>query len=594
MSTLIARRDLDFLLHEVLAVGRLCERPRFAAHDRATFDNVLDSAFELAEAEYAPYAAKLDQQEPSFDGTRVSTIPELKRALDAYVAAGFMGASFAERDGGLQLPFTVTTAAGLVFAAANLSVQNYAGLTAAAAHLLLAHGDETQKRVFALPMVEGRWFGAMALSETQAGSSLATVRTKAEPVAGTDRYRLTGSKMWISGAEHELAENIVCLVLARLPDAPAGVKGISLFIVPKFVPDADGRPGVRNAGLRLIGLNRKMGQRGTTNCVLSLGDDADCIGYLVGEPHRGLSLMFHMMNAARVGVGAAAVALAYTAYLHALDYARTRVQGPSLVPARDRASVAIIEHPDVKRMLLAQKAIAEGGLALCLACARLMDELETEPDGSVRDDLVLRLELLTPIAKSWPSERGCEANSLAIQVLGGYGYTHDFPLERLYRDQRLNPIHEGTTGIHGLDLLGRKVRMQQGRALALIVADIGDAIVVARDTPALARWAGQLGREVETLTALTTDLLARVASDPERGLADATLYLDLVGTIAVGWRWLRQASAAIGHAGDDGFYDGKLATCAYYYRYEMARATMLAGILADANDVTVRTRPHWL
>ena len=504
-----------------------------------------------------------------------------------------MGASFDEAAGGLQLPSTIATAADLVFAAANLSAQNYAGLTIAAAHLLLAHADDEQKRRFALPMIEGRWFGAMALSETQAGSSLATVRTRAEP-AGDGTYRLTGSKMWISAAEHELAENIVCLVLGRLPDAPAGVKGISLFIVPKFIPDADGRPGIRNVGLRLAGLNHKMGQRGTTNCVLSLGDDGECTGYLVGSPHRGLAIMFHMMNAARIGVGSSAAALAYTGYLHALDYARDRVQGQSLSMTGDRGPAAIIEHPDVKRMLLAQKVIAEGSLALCLACARLMDEVATTKDEAARADLLLRLELLTPIAKSWPSERGCEANSLAIQVLGGYGYTHDFPVERFHRDQRLNPIHEGTTGIHGLDLLGRKMRMEEGRALALLRADIAETTASARGEPALARWGAALDEASQRLADLTSVLTARAASDPERGLADATLYLDLTGTVVLAWVWLRQAEAATPHAGDDGFYDGKIAACAYFFRYEVPRVAMLAGIIGEADDVTVRTRPDWL
>ncbi len=593
MSKLLSRRDLDFLLHDVLDVERLCTHPRFAAHDRDSFSSVLDSAFAIAQAEFAPSAAKLDRHPPAFDGERVSTIPELKAALDAYVAGGFMAASFPDAAGGLQLPLTVSTAADLVFAAANLPAQNYAGLTIAAAHLLLAHADAEQQRRFARPMIEGRWFGAMALSETQAGSSLAGVRTRAEP-HGDGRYRLTGSKMWISGAEHELAENIVCLVLARLPDAPAGVRGISLFIVPKFIPDEHGHPGERNAGLRLAGLNHKMGQRGTVNCVLSLGDGADCIGYLVGEPHRGLAIMFHMMNAARIGVGASAVALAYTAYLQALQYARERVQGQSLAASGRGAPAAIIEHADVKRMLLAQKAVAEGGLALCLLCARLVDEAACVADEAVRADLGLRLELLTPIAKSWPSERGCEANSMAIQVLGGYGYTEDFPLERLYRDQRLNPIHEGTTGIHGIDLLGRKVRMQEGRALALVLGDIAETVAAAGAHGALAVWADALGRASRRLAGLTAEIAPRIVADAERGLADATLYLDLAGTIIVAWVWLRQALAAVSHAGDAGFHDGKLAACAYYYRYELPRAAMLADIVADADDLTVRARSEWL
>jgi butyryl-CoA dehydrogenase len=363
------------------------------------------------------------------------------------------------------------------------------------------------------------------------------------------------------------------------------VKGISLFITPKYLPDADGRPGVRN-GVRLIGLNRKMGQRGTTNCVLSLGADEPCIGFLVGEPHKGLSYMFHMMNEARIGVGSAAAIMACRGYQEALAYARERRQGRRLdARGADAPPAAIIEHPDVQRMLLAQKAIAEGSLALCLYCASLVDEMTVTIDEARRGDLELLLQVLTPIAKTWPSERGCEANSLAIQVHGGYGYTHDFPVERLYRDQRLNPIHEGTTGVQGLDLLGRKMAMARGRGAALLAELIEDTVREAGERPTLAVLGAELEAALADLQRTTRVLLARAAGDPVAGLGEATPYLMSAGTVIIAWIWLRMALLAEPKAADDPFFAGKLAACRYVYRWELPLARAQFAVLASEHDL---------
>jgi butyryl-CoA dehydrogenase len=584
MSRLISRRDLDFLLFDVLNVADLCETPRYAMHDRAVFGAVLDQAFALSGEIFAPFAAKLDAEEPVFDGERVHIIPELRAAIEAYVAAGFPAMGFDEDAGGSQLPFTLATSAGLVFTAANAPAQNYAFLTSAAANLILAFGTPEQKAVYAQPLVAGHWFGAMALSETQAGSSLGDIATRAAP-DGEGAYRLTGAKMWISGAEHDLRENIVHLVLARLPDAPPGVKGISLFIVPKFLPDAQGRPATRN-GVRLVGLNRKMGQRGTTNCVLAFGADEPCTGFLVGEPHRGLSYMFHMMNEARIGVGAAAAVMACRGYLEAAAYAQERRQGRALdAKTPDSAPIAIVEHPDVKRMLLAQKAIAEGSLALCLYCARLVDEIGVTESSAERADLELLLQVLTPIAKTWPSERGCEANSLAIQVHGGYGYTHDFPVERLYRDQRLNPIHEGTTGVQGLDLLGRKLGMAGGRGAKLLGRRIRATAQAAGANAALAPFSASLEVALDVLEQTTATLLGRAATDPVLGLGEATPFLMAAGTVVIAWQWLMQAVIAEPLAGADPFYAGKLAACRHIFRWELPLARTQLEILALPDDL---------
>ena len=403
--------------------------------------------------------------------------------------------------------------------------------------------------------------------------------------------------MWISGGEHEITENIVHLVLARLPGAPAGVKGISLFIVPRLLVAPDGSCGERN-DVALAGLNHKMGYRGTVNTLLNFGEGrfrpggrAGAIGYLVGQPHRGLACMFHMMNEARIGVGLGAVALGYAGYLESLDYARNRPQGRP-VGSRDPAAppVRIIEHADVRRMLLAQKAYVEGGLALNLYCARLVDEQRTAA-AAERADAGLLLEILTPVAKSWPSQCCLAANDLAIQVLGGYGYTRDYPVEQLYRDNRLNPIHEGTHGIQGLDLLGRKVVMEGGRALALLGARMAASVARARASgdADLAEWSTALEAAVGRMGRVTRTLHA--AGDPERTLANATVYLEAFGHVVVAWVWLEQALAAHGRDGD--IYDGKRQACRYFYRWELPRTEAQFALLERLDDTTLAMRDAW-
>jgi alkylation response protein AidB-like acyl-CoA dehydrogenase len=442
-------------------------------------------------------------------------------------------------------------------------------------------------------MVEGRYFGTMALSEPQAGSSLGDITTLATP-HGDGTYRLTGSKMWISAAEHDLSENIVNLVLAKLPDAPPGVKGISLFIVPKFLLDEQGRPAQRN-DVTVTGLNHKLGQRGVINTVLTFGEKDACVGYLVGAPHDGMRQMFHMMNEARIAVGAGAAALNLAAFEYSLQYAKDRPQGRRLTDKNPLAPpVPIVEHADVRRMLLAQKAIAEGGLALVLYCAYLVDLATASQDAAEREAANLLLDVLTPIAKTWPSERGIDSTSLAIQVLGGYGYTPDYPVERYWRDQRLNPIHEGTTGIQGLDLLGRKVRMHGGAGLQLFLEAVARDVDLARDIEALAEECAALAAACERLAATTRTLLeAQIELGPERALAGSTAYLDAFGTIAVAWRWLVQARVAASAPPDD-FRAGKLAVCRYFMRHELAPAVAHLDRLASLDDLVANLRPDVL
>ena len=402
------------------------------------------------------------------------------------------------------------------------------------------------------------------------------------------RYKISGRKMWISGGDHELRENIVHLVLAKIPGGPAGVKGISLFIVPKRRLDASGNPAESN-DVQLAGLNHKMGYRGITNCALTFGENGDCIGELVGEPHKGLAYMFQMMNEARIGVGLGATALGQAGFQASLAYAKDRPQGrhPDGKDASS-AQVPIIEHADIRRLLVAQKAAVEGALALNLMCAVLVDEARVHEDRVAREEAHLLLDMLTPIAKSWPSEFCLEANKHAIQVLGGAGYTRDYPVERYYRDNRLNPIHEGTHGIQGMDLLGRKVVMQNGAGFKLLIRRIRNDMAHARDVEACDALVAGLEAAVTRLESTTMALAQALAKDPRKGLANATLYLDMTGHVVIGWMWLRIVMAAVHrdlHHGATPFTRGKQQTARYFFDRELARTKTWAETLTR-NDLS--------
>ncbi|HEY5558940.1 MAG TPA: acyl-CoA dehydrogenase [Steroidobacteraceae bacterium] len=588
---LIPRRDLEFQVFEVLDAAALRRLPRYAEHDREVFDGVIDTAYRIATERFAPFAAACDVAEPRIVDARAWTIPETRAALTAYNEAAFTAATFDGADGGLQLPLLIAKACTAVFSSANVAFHSYAALTAGAAKLLVSFGNADQRRRFVRPMLAGRFTGTMCLSESHAGSSLTDIRCQALRQADGS-YLLTGSKMWISGGDHDLAETIVHLVLAKVPGGPPGVRGISLFVVPRDRVNEDASVGAGN-DVRLAGLNHKMGWRGTTNAVLSFGEQGRCRAELVGEEHHGLGYMFQMMNAARLGVGMNAVALGYAAYMEALAYARERPQGRPLTN-KDPASppVPILRHGDVRRMLLAQKSWVEGGLALVLYCAWLSDLERCATDPGERSRLNGLLELLTPIAKSWPSEYCLEANKLAIQVHGGYGYTRDYPVERLYRDNRLNHIHEGTQGIHGLDLLGRKVPMHGGAALNDLIARMNETIAGAQAVPELAEHASALAAAIGDIEATTRELLEAMPKDPERALANATLYLDSLGHAVVAWRWLALAQSAAGAppaagAAEQDFYRGKLAACRYFFRYELPRIGPALKLLRSLDDTAL-------
>ncbi|MGM7678610.1 acyl-CoA dehydrogenase [Microbacterium sp. A94] len=594
----IPRRDLEFLLYEWLDVAALTERERFSDHSRESFDAVLELSEEIATEKFAPHYKTTDSHEPHMlaDGT-VELIPEVGAALKSYAESGFFAGSFDEDLGGIQLPTSVARASMAIFTAANTSTSGYPFLTQANAAAIVAHGSPEQVDTWVRPMLEGRFFGTMCLSEPEAGSSLADITTRAEPQPdGT--YRIFGRKMWISGGDHEISENIVHLVLAKIPGGPPGVKGISLFIVPKHTVDDAGAIDERN-DVTLAGLNHKMGFRGTTNTALNFGDGQHqpggapgAVGYLVGEPHRGLFYMFHMMNEARIGVGLIATALGYTGYLQARDYAKERLQGRTAA-AKDPSGpqAAIIDHADVRRMLLAQKSYAEGALALGLYCSDLVDRQDTAADDAERDGLRQLLEVLTPIAKSWPSQWCLAANDLAIQVHGGYGYTRDYNVEQLYRDNRLNMIHEGTHGIQGLDLLGRKVVMDDGAALTQLAdrvrATLSRATATGDET--LTGFAAEIDARLDRVLEVTKHVWEGTTADV--ALANASIYLEAFGHLILAWIWLEQSLAAHGKSGD--FYDGKRAAAAYFRRYELPKIDTQLDLVASLDRLTIDLDPTW-
>ena len=590
------RSTLDFLLYEWLDVSSLQQRERFSDHSRETFDAVLDTCERIAKEKYAPFNRLVDTEEPRFDGEKVILPQATHDAQKAYAESGMLSAAQDYDIGGMQLPYTVEAAANSFFGMASVSMGSGL-LTVGNANLLMAHGSELQRQVFALNEFSGRWSGTMCLSEPQAGSSLSDVMTRATPDGDAyaseplgARYRLKGNKMWISAGDHELTENIIHLVLAKIPDADGklipGVRGISLFIVPKkLVNEKAELTGVRN-DVALAGLNHKCGWRGTTNTLLNFGegkfkvqtdnttsDGSGAVGYLVGEPGRGLSYMFHMMNEARIGVGMAATMLGIAGYEASLEYAKNRPQGrpvaggsQKVVKDAAQAQVRIIEHADIKRMLLAQKSYSEGALALELYCAKLVDEQHTG-DAIAADEARLLLEVLTPIAKSWPSEWCLEANSLAIQIHGGYGYTRDFPVEQYWRDNRLNMIHEGTHGIQGMDLLGRKVLMEEGRGVHLLGARMRETADKAMAFADLAADAKALNTALQKVIAATQ--MAWSSGQPQEALANAVPYLQAFGHLVLAWIWLDVSASCRG--AQTPAHTGRQAAAKFFYHYELPK-----------------------
>lgn len=594
MSSFIYAKDLNFLLYQVFEAEQLTELNRYKEHDKTTFDSILNTAQGIATDYFAPHNAKADQNEPIFDGTNVKTIPEVKIAWQQYAASGLLSAQHDYEHGGMQLPTLIHMACHAFFMSANPSTAAYPFLTAAAANLIQAFAAPQHKQIFLPAMFDGRFAGTMALTEPNVGSSLGDLTTKAIPQTDGN-YLIKGQKMFISGGDQDITENIVHLVLARIQGAPQGVKGISLFIVPKFKTHLDGSVAESN-DVHLSGLLHKMGYRGTTSTVLSFGENDQCQGYLIGQAGDGLKYMFKMMNEARVGVGLGAAMIGYRGYLESLNYAKNRPQG-RLVEEKDPSSkpVNIIEHSDVKRMLLAQKSYVEGGLALCLFAARLIDEHQAADNT----DSAILLDLITPVVKSFPSAYGPKANDLAIQVLGGAGYTKDYPVEQCYRDNRLNPIHEGTYGIQSLDLLGRKLWQHDQQGLKLLLQRIHQTLNEVSDDAA---------REIATIFCKhlatikkTTNILGAALRQgkTKQALANSALYLDMFGKLLVAWLWLEMVNKAVKafkestHQEDIDFLAGKIQAARYFIMWELPEIEHQAKLLISFDETCSMMQNDW-
>lgn len=581
-------RNLKFLLHEVHNIQDVLDQEYFSDYDREAIDMMLDAAKQIGDQHIFPYFTEMDRQQAEYVDGGITVHPQLRTILQAMGEGGWISASTTFENGGMQLPRMLDSAAIFIFHAANNSVSGYYGLTAGAANLINTFGSEELKAAYVPTMYEGRWQGTMALTEPQAGSSLSDIVTSAEKVEGEDYYHIKGQKIFISGGDHDACDNVIHLMLARIKGAPAGTKGISLFVVPKT--RLDGTPN----DVTTAGIFHKMGQKSYSTAHLIMGENDNCRGYLVGEANHGLQYMFQMMNEARLSVGLSAAGTASAAYYASLQYAKERPQGRRW-GNRDITlpQTLIIHHPDVRRMLFLQKAIVEGSISLLLECSKLVDLVQTEADSKKKEDMHLLLELLTPVAKTYPSEYGSISISNGLQVLGGYGYCTDFPLEQYYRDIRIMPIYEGTTGIQGLDILGRKVSMKGGKALMLLGKEIGNAIAKASQHKELQREAMKLKSALELLSNVTQDLSKyALKGEVERYLMDATLYLEMAGHLIIGWQWLKQgiiAAESLETAqGDEKlFFESKIHTMQFFFAYEIPKMEGLATRLKEDLPLTI-------
>ena len=593
----VSERNLKFLLYDVFDSESLTQAEYFSDHDRESFDMVLETALRLGRDRLWPVFTEMDRNQPELVDGVVKVHPMVRGWMKEAGEGGWIAACSSYDYEGQQLPLTIDSAAKFIFGAANYAASAYIGLSQGAAHLILAFGDDDLKEKYISKLYSGEWQGTMALTEPQAGSSLSDITTMAVPT-DDGYYKMKGQKIFISAGDHDGADNIVHLMLAKIKGAPAGVKGISLFVVPKKRIDDDGSL-VPN-DLNTAGIYHKMGYRGTPIAQLAIGENDDCRGWLLGEPHKGLSYMFQMMNEARIDVGMGAAAIATAAYYASLEYARERPQGRK-IEAKDPTTpqVNIIDHADIKRLLLFQRSIVEGSLSLILQCAKYSD-LASTAEGEDKEKYELLLDLLTPIAKTYPSEMGCLSVSAGVQILGGYGYCDEFPLEQYYRDMRIHPIHEGTTGIQGLDLLGRKVVMKNGKALSIFVEEVKKTIETASQDQDLKVYAGQLSEAMDKVLGVTGHLTGFAAQGKiEAFLADASLYLEMFGYMTIAWQWLLQgvavkkALAGSPSEADEAFFKGKLLTMEYYFQYEASKVLSLESKLMDDRRPTVEMKEEY-
>jgi len=589
----VSERNLKFLLYEVFDATSLTQYPYYEDHSREMFDMVLDTAMRIGTNMLYPCLGEMDKTPPELVGDQVKVHPVVKTFMRECGEGGWISAIAPMERGGQQLPAIINLIPNYIFAAANYSASAYLLLTTEAAHLIESFGSEELQEQYVPKMFAGEWQGTMALTEPQAGTSLADIAVSAEPTE-EGYYKIRGQKIFISGSDHDGVENVVNLMLAKIKGSPAGVKGISLFVVPKKRVDESGN--LVSNDVNVSGLYHKLGYRGCPINQLSMGENEDCRGYLVGEANKGLAYMFQMMNAARLAIGLGATAIASAAYYASLEYSQERLQGRPL-SEKDPTTpqVPIIEHADVKRMLLFQRAIVEGSLSILAQCYKYSD-LSIVSTGKEKEKYALLQDFLTPIAKSYPSEMSILSVSQGLQILGGYGYCDEFPLEQYYRDTRIHPIHEGTTGIQGITLLGRNVTMKDGLAFRLFLEEAQKTINAADAIDELKPYALELEDDLKKLQGVTSHLLT-IAKDGNREvfLADATLYLELFGIIAIAWQWLLQAVSvqkalqnkdALSEM-DINFYEGKMYTFRYFFGYELPKIDGLIKRLHGTDGLTV-------
>jgi alkylation response protein AidB-like acyl-CoA dehydrogenase len=592
----VSERNLKFLLYEVFDATSLTQCPYYEEHNQDIFDMVIETAMKIGKDILRPNLQDMDKNPPQYVDGQVKVHPSVKAFLKECGEGGWIGSNAPAEMGGQQLPLMIAFACRFIFSAANYSAMVYPLLTDGAAHLIEVFGSDELKETYIPKMFSGEWQGTMALTEPQAGSSVGDITTVAEP---TDQgyHMIRGQKIFISASDHDAVENVVHLMLARIKGAPPGVKGISLFAVPKLRPSGSGELIFNDVSI--AGLYHKLGYKGSPITQMSMGENNDCRGWLVGEPNRGLACMFQMMNEQRIDVGLGAAGIASSAYYAALDYCKDRPQGRRLSDKDpSKPQVPIIEHADVKRMLLFQRAIVEGSLSLLFQCARYAD-MEIVLSGEDKERCSLLLDLLTPVAKSYPSEMCILSVSQALQCLGGYGYCDEFPVEQHYRDVRIHPIHEGTTGIQGQDLLGRKVRIQDGRAFELFLEQVQETTTAAHAISELKPYAAALENAVASLKQVTAHLLDVAAKqDPELFLADATLYLEFFGIISVAWQWLLQGitiQKGLEKSPSDSeadFLQGKLHTMRFFFAYELPKIRALAETLQKGDGLTVKMKTN--
>lgn len=597
MAKFISTKNLRFLIKTVFKADQLADSDYYSGYTEKMFDMVIDEAVKLASELMVPCLQEMDKTPPQVIDGEVKVHSAVKKIMAEFGRGGWIASGFPKEHGGDQLPLTIKGAVSFIFAAANYSASAYPELTTGAAELITSFGSRELIDTYVPSMLAGKWQGTMALTEPQAGSSLSDITTTAYRNEN-GWFNIKGVKTFISAGDHDGTENIVHLMLAKIEGAPAGAKGISLFVVPKKRPDKNGR--LVSNDITVVSIYHKLGYRGTPAAELSMGENDDCRGWLVGEENRGLSHMFQMMNEARILVGLASSAIASAAYHAALDYAENRCQGrPVSQKDPSTSQIPIIEHADVRRMLLFQRAVVEGSLSLILQCCMYADLMKVSTDGK-KENYALLLDLLTPVAKAFPSEYGIYATNSAIQCFGGYGYCEDFPVEQYMRDLRIHAIHEGTTGIQGLDLLGRKLVMKNGKAAFLLADEIKETIATASTFQELEFFADELARAMKTMEK-TAGFLFTVAGEkgPDVYLSDATLFLEFFSLIVISWQWLIQGTHAQQLLSGDvskkdrNFYHGKLYTMRYFFRYELPRADSLAARLTDGDNLTIQMKPSY-